>query len=134
MMRSKSMPDKPVRHRPKNLNLLTIRLPINAIVSIMHRMSGMLLFVVLPLLLWALNASLDSAQSYEVLNGLFGGEIVKGLLIGLSAPFFHHFYAGLRHLAMDVHWMTTLQKARMSSRLVLVLVVVSVAAFAAAIW
>lgn len=128
------MRSKPVRNRPKNLNLLTIRLPINAIVSIMHRMSGMALFLLLPLLLWALSASLADEQSYRNLSGLLGGEVVKLMLIALSFPFFHHFYAGLRHLAMDVHWMTTLQKARLSSRLVLVLVAISVCWFAAAIW
>ena len=128
------MRSKPVRNRPKNLNLFTIRLPINAIVSIMHRMSGMALFLLLPLLLWALNASLADEQSYRNLSGLLGGEVVRLILIALSFPFFHHFYAGLRHLAMDVHWMTTLQKARLSSRLVLVLVAISVCWFAAAIW
>lgn len=133
-MRSKTMPNKPVRNRPKNLNLFTIRLPINAIVSIMHRASGMALFLLLPLLLWALNTSLASEQSYQNLCELLGGEMAKIVLIALSWPFFHHFYAGLRHLAMDVHWMTTLQKARLSSRLVLALVAVSVAWFAAAIW
>lgn len=128
------MRSKPMRQRPKNLNLLTIRLPINAIVSIMHRMSGMALFLLLPLLLWALNASLASEQSYLGLTDIFSSAVAKAFMIALSWPFFHHFYAGLRHLAMDVHWMTSLQKARLSSRLVLMLVAVSVLWFAAAIW
>jgi succinate dehydrogenase / fumarate reductase cytochrome b subunit len=122
------------RNRPKNLNLFTIRLPINAIVSIMHRMSGMALFLMIPILLWALNDSVKSAQSYVDLLLTFKHWLVKLLLIALSWAFFHHFYAGLRHLAMDVHWMTSLHKARLSSRLVLVLVLISVAAFAARIW
>lgn len=122
------------RNRPKNLNLFTIRLPINAIVSIMHRMSGMALFLMIPALLWALNASVQSAQTYVDLTLMLKHWLVKLLLIALSWAFFHHFYAGLRHLAMDVHWMTSLQKARLSSRLVLGLVVISVAAFAARIW
>jgi succinate dehydrogenase / fumarate reductase cytochrome b subunit len=122
------------RNRPKNLNLFTIRLPINAIVSIMHRMSGMALFLMIPALLWALNASVQSTQTYVDLTLTFKHWLVKLLLIALSWAFFHHFYAGLRHLAMDVHWMTTLQKARLSSRLVLVLVAVSVILFAVKIW
>jgi len=122
------------RNRPKNLNLFTIRLPINAIVSIMHRMSGMALFLMIPALLWALNASVQSAQTYVDLTLMLKHWLVKLLLIALSWAFFHHFYAGLRHLAMDVHWMTSLQKARLSSRLVLGLVVISVAAFAVRIW
>jgi len=122
------------RNRPKNLNLFTIRLPINAIVSIMHRMSGMALFLMIPALLWALNASVQSTQTYVDLTLTFKNWLVKLLLIALSWAFFHHFYAGLRHLAMDVHWMTTLQKARLSSRLVLVLVAISVLLFAVKIW
>ncbi|MEK9824907.1 MAG: succinate dehydrogenase, cytochrome b556 subunit [Methylotenera sp.] len=122
------------RHRPKNLNLFTIRLPINAIVSIMHRMSGMALFLMIPALLWALNASVQSAQTYVDLSLTLEHWLVKLLLVALSWAFFHHFYAGLRHLAMDVHWMTTLQKARLSSRLVLVLVAISVLLFAVKIW
>lgn len=122
------------RHRPKNLNLFTIRLPINAIVSIMHRMSGMALFLMIPALLWALNASLQSVQTFVDLTLVLQHWLVKSLLIALSWAFFHHFYAGLRHLAMDVHWMTTLQKARLSSRLVLLLVAVSVILFAVNIW
>lgn len=122
------------QNRPKNLNLFTIRLPINAIVSIMHRMSGMALFLMIPALLWALNASVQSAQTYVDLNLVLQHWLVKLLLIALSWAFFHHFYAGLRHLGMDVHWMTTLQKARLSSRLVLVLVAISVILFAVKIW
>lgn len=122
------------RNRPKNLNLFTIRLPINAIVSIMHRMSGMVLFLVLPLLLWALNASMLSQQTYVELTLLLKHWLLKVLLIALSWAFFHHFYAGLRHLAMDVHWMTSLQKARLSSRLVLGMVALSVTVFAVKIW
>lgn len=126
---------KPVqRKRPKNLNLLTIRLPINAIISIMHRMSGMVLFMAVPILLWALNQSVQSASSYQALAGLLQHWLPKLLVIGLSCAFFHHFYAGLRHLAMDVHWMTSLQKARLSSRLVLCLDVISIAAFACWLW
>jgi len=128
------MQKKPVRNRPKNLNLFTIRLPINAIVSIMHRMSGMMLFLMLPALLWALNASVHSETSYLDLALLMQHWLVKLVLIALSWAFFHHFYAGLRHLAMDVHWMTSLQKARLSSRVVLALVAMSVAVFAVVIW
>lgn len=122
------------RNRPKNLNLFTIRLPINAVVSILHRASGMALFVVLPVLLWALNASVQSERSYIELSLTMQHWLVKLFLIALSWAFLHHFYAGLRHLAMDVHWMTSLQKARFSSRLVFVFVVFTVAIFAVWVW
>lgn len=128
------MSDMQQRKRPKNLNLFTIRLPVNAIISILHRMSGMALFLVLPALLWALSQSVQSEVSYTALAGMLQHWLAKLFVIGLSCAFFHHFYAGLRHLAMDVHWMTSLQKARISSSLVLCLDVLSVTALAFVIW
>lgn len=105
--------------RPKNLNLLSIRLPINALVSILHRVSGFLLFLVLPLLLWCLQTSLQSASGFEQVGALLAHPLAKLVLLGLGWAFFHHFLAGLRHLAMDVHWGTKLASARITSKLVL---------------
>lgn len=125
---------KPKKQRPKNLNLFTIRLPVNAVVSIMHRASGVVLFLVQPLLLWALYLSLRNEQGYSAVSIQLQQWPVKLLLTGLAWAFFHHFYAGIRHLAMDVHWMTTLQKARFSSRVVLGLVAVTMLFVVFAIW
>lgn len=122
------------KNRPKNLNLFTIRLPINAVVSILHRASGMALFAMLPLLLLALQYSLKSQQSYTQLEAIFDTWFIKLVFIGLAWAFFHHFFAGLRHLLQDIHWMTSLQKARFSGRVVLWLVGISVAIFAVVIW
>ena len=122
------------RRRPKNLNLFTIRLPVNAIISIMHRMSGMVLFLLLPAMLWALHQSVADESAYLGLAALLDNWLPKTVLVILSWAFFHHFYAGLRHLAMDVHWMKSLPKARLSSRLVLCLDVLSVIVFAVFFW
>ncbi|ACT47667.1 succinate dehydrogenase, cytochrome b556 subunit [Methylotenera mobilis] len=124
----------PIRNRPKNLNLFTIRLPINAVVSILHRMSGMVLFLFTPALIWSLQASLNSEASLSALGDMFQHWAFKLMLIALSWPFFHHFYAGLRHLGQDVHWMTTLNKAQFSSRIVLGLGACSMLSFAYYIW
>lgn len=125
---------KPIKQRPKNLNLFTIRLPINAVVSIMHRASGVVLFLMLPAVLWVLQQSLASEADYLRIASGFQHWVFKLILIGIAWAFFHHFFAGIRHLAMDVHWMTSLQKARFSSRVVLWLVGLSVAMFAWCIW
>ncbi len=124
----------PIRNRPKNLNLFTIRLPINAVVSILHRMSGMLLFLLIPALIWALQTSLSNESNFDKLGVMFRHWKLKLILIGFSWPFFHHLYAGLRHLGQDVHWMTTLNKARFSSRIVLGLGACSMLSFAYYIW
>ena len=125
--------DKP-KHRPKNLNLFTIRLPINAVVSILHRVSGVGLFLCLPLILLALQALMGSQESYTALTRWLNTWFVKLLLIGLGWAFFHHFFAGIRHLLQDIHWMTSLNNARLSSRILLWLVGVSTVIFAAVIW
>lgn len=122
------------KNRPKNLNLFTIRLPINAVVSIMHRASGVGLFLLLPLMLFALQESLASEDSYLSLRQLLQHSFVKVILVLCAWAFFHHLYAGIRHLLQDVHWMTSLQKARFTGRVVLWLVGISVAVFAWCIW
>ena len=121
-------------NRPKNLNLLTIRLPINAVISILHRLSGIGLFLLLPLMLLAFQQSLASEASYLLLIQRLQYPLLKSLFIACSFMFFHHFYAGIRHLLQDIHWMTSLQKARFSSRFVLWLDGISVLLFALVIW
>lgn len=119
-----------IDNRPKNLDLWTIKLPINALVSILHRVSGVCLFLLLPFMLMALQWSVSSAVSYEQLISMFEQWPFKLFLVLCSWAFFHHFYAGIRHLLQDVHWMTTLQKSRLTGRVVLVMVGLSVAVFA----
>ncbi len=121
-------------NRPKNLNLLTIRLPINAIVSILHRVSGMVLFLMLPFLLLTFKVSLTSEESYLILLNVLDHWLIKLVIIGIAWAFFHHFFAGLRHLAQDAHWMHDLQQARTSSRLLFGLVALSVLFFTMVIW
>jgi succinate dehydrogenase / fumarate reductase cytochrome b subunit len=128
------MQQKRPKSRPKNLNLFTIRLPINAVVSILHRASGMALFLALPLILLAFQNSISTPQSYEALENLLDTWFVKLILIGMAWAFFHHFFAGIRHILQDIHWMTSLQKARFSGRVVLWLVGFSVLIFAFVIW
>jgi succinate dehydrogenase / fumarate reductase, cytochrome b subunit len=128
------MQKKRPQNRPKNLNLFTIRLPINAVVSILHRVSGVGLFLALPLILLAYHASVSSADSYLTLIDWLNSWFVKLILIGLAWAFFHHFFAGIRHLLQDIHWMTSLQKARFSGRVVMWLVGFSVLIFAIVIW
>lgn len=122
------------KQRPKNLNLLTIRLPINAVVSILHRVSGVGLFLALPLILLAFQSLLSSESSYANLANYLDTWMIKLVLIGLAWAFFHHFFAGIRHLLQDVHWLTSLQKARLSSRILLWLVAISTVIFAIEIW
>lgn len=106
--------------RPKHLALHQIKLPLPGIVSIMHRISGLLLFFALPLLLLMLQYSLSSIETYTRLLAVLAHPLPKLALLGLLWAFVHHFCAGLRYLAIDLHHVPNLKLARQSSLLVLV--------------
>lgn len=121
--------------RPIYLNLFEIRQPLPAIVSILHRVSGALLFLVgLPLILWALQASLASADGYQRVTGVFAQPLAKLTLLVLVWAYLHHLIAGVRHLLADMHVGLTLQGARQSAAVTLVLAVLLAIALGARLW
>jgi succinate dehydrogenase / fumarate reductase cytochrome b subunit len=106
--------------RPKYLNLLEIRQPLPAVVSLLHRVSGALLFFPgIPFLLCGLDMTLNSPQDYARLQSLLDNYLVKGLLTLLLWSFLHHFFAGIRFLALDLGYGGALGRARASSKIVL---------------
>ena len=106
------------KKRPKNLDLTTIRLPLPGILSIIHRVSGAGIFLLLPVLLWLLQSSLASAESYALARDLVANPLVKLVLFGLIWLYLHHFCAGIRYLLLDLHRGIDLESARRSSKLV----------------
>ena len=108
------------KKRPKHLALHLIKLPLPGIVSILHRVSGLLLFLALPLLLLMLQYSLRSTETYTQLTGVLSYPLIKLMLIGLMWAFLHHFCAGLRYMAVDLHLVRDLAQARSSSKVVMV--------------
>ncbi len=108
------------RQRPKHLNLFKISQPLPAIVSILHRISGILLFFPgIPLLLCGLQRSLESPQGFEVLLQYLQNSAYKILLLLPVWFFLHHLCAGIRHLMLDLHLGVSLAQARTGSKLVL---------------
>lgn len=120
--------------RPKHLNLLEIRLPLPAFVSILHRASGAILFLMLPLLLCLLGSSLESPKSFAVFKSWAGNPLVKFVLIGLLWAYLHHFCAGIRHLAMDMHQGLELETARATSYAVLAVSLALTAVIGVKLW
>lgn len=104
--------------RPKYLNLFRIKLPLPGVVSFLHRVSGALLFVAIPLFLAVFQLTLDSAETFEKVKQGFGNPLSKVVLILLLWGFLHHFFAGLRFLAMDMGLGMGLGKTRRNSWLV----------------
>ncbi len=110
------------RPRPVYLNLLAIRLPLPALVSILHRVSGALLFLIgIPLLLWAVQRALVSADAWAQMRVMVAHPFGKLVLIVLAWAYLHHFLAGMRHLLMDLHIGVNLQAGRQSAAVVLVI-------------
>lgn len=90
------------KQRPRNLNLFTIRFPLPAIASILHRISGLILFLLTPFVLWGFYLSLASSQSFDDLHQTLANPYLKFLIwCGLSG-LFYHLVAGIRHLLMDI--------------------------------
>jgi succinate dehydrogenase / fumarate reductase, cytochrome b subunit len=111
----------PAKKRPKHLDLTKIRLPLPGLVSILHRISGLGLFLVgIPFLLWVLGCTLTSQEGFDRWRDTFGHPVIKLILIGFLWAYLHHFCAGLRFLALDIHKGVSLPAARASSRWVLI--------------
>ena len=108
------------RHRPKNLKLASIRLPIPALVSILHRATGALIFLLLPAFLWTFQRSLSSPEGYQEVMALAQHPLAKLALLGVLWAFLHHFLAGIRHLTLDMRIGLEIRQARRSSKLVLI--------------
>ncbi|GAB3776134.1 succinate dehydrogenase, cytochrome b556 subunit [Ramlibacter monticola] len=94
----------------RNINafkdLPTYRLPVAGIVSILHRVSGVLMFVLLPLIMWIFDKSISSEISFARFRSAFntgaGGVVLKLLALALIWAYLTHFFAGLRHIWSDV--------------------------------
>ena len=108
------------KQRPKHLALNQIRLPLPGIVSILHRVSGAGLFLMLPVLLSLFGNSVGSPESYAAYKAVIGNILVKLLLLGLLWAYLHHFCAGIRFLLLDWHIGIDLPAARKSAGLVLI--------------
>jgi len=120
--------------RPKHLALYQIKLPISGYVSILHRISGLILFVALPVLLLMLQYSLLSIETYTQLANLLAYPYVKIILLVLLWAFLHHLFAGLRHLAIDFHYVRNLVQARNSSKVVLLTSIALTVLLGAKLW
>jgi len=94
--------DRPVYKNIGLAQLIKYRLPWAGKVSILHRISGAALFLMLPFLLYLLDQSLASEVSYQKFQAITGHVLVKIICLGLIWSFLHHFCAGIRYLLLDL--------------------------------
>ena len=120
--------------RPKFLHLTEIRLPLPGFVSILHRVSGAGLFLMLPLLLGLFADSLGGPEGFARFKETVGSPFVKLILLGLLWAYLHHFCAGIRFLALDLHKGIDLPTARKTAGAVLVVSLILTVIIGVKLW
>ncbi len=93
------------KQRPVNLDLATIRFPVTAIASILHRVSGVITFVAVGILLWLLGLSLSSEEGFQSASAIMSGFFVKFILWSILTALAYHAVGGIRHMLMDFGWL-----------------------------
>jgi succinate dehydrogenase / fumarate reductase cytochrome b subunit len=129
------MPDLTVKkRRPLWFNLSPLNLPVPGLVSILHRVSGALLFLGLIGFLYLLDLSLASESGYTRAGELLSNPIAKLLVIASVWALLHHMCAGIRHLFLDIDIGSSLHAARRSAVAVLIVSLALTASIAVRIW
>jgi succinate dehydrogenase / fumarate reductase cytochrome b subunit len=118
------------KQRPVNLDLSTIKFPITAIVSITHRITGVVLLGGILVLLWMLDASLTSEESFNELRELMANPLAKVVLWGVLAALSYHLVMGIRHMFMDLGIGESLKGGQTGAKLALTVAIVLVLAAA----
>jgi len=122
------------KKRPVNLDIGTISLPITAYASILHRISGVALFVGVAILMWLLSVSLSGEDNFNQVKALFDSFFCKLIIWGVLAAVIYHSAAGVRHLIMDLGVGETMEGGRRGARIVFVVSVVLIVLVGALIW
>lgn len=110
-----------IKRQTKNLNILTMRFPLPAVVSILHRMSGVIIYLLMPLVTYAFCYSLESQAHFNFLMTIASSLPIKILLVILVWGICHHLIAGIRHILLDMQVGNDLIVARFTSKTVLLI-------------
>lgn len=109
------------KQRPVNLDLTTIKFPAAANASILHRVSGVIMVFAIGILLWTLSLSLSSAEEFAQVKAMLDGIFFKLIMLGIISALAYHFFAGIRHLLMDVGHFEEKQSGAVSAKFVIAL-------------
>ena len=119
-------------NRPVNLSMgqvleVNLKSPV-AIASILHRLSGVIVFLLVPVLLWLLDKSLSSPEGFAQVQEVFSGFIVRFIVWVFVAGLLFHFIMGIKHLFADIGVAEGLESGRMAATIALILAAISVVA------
>ena len=122
------------KKRPVNLDISTIKLPITAYVSILHRFSGIFLFAGAAVLLWMLDSSLDSQESFAAVRDAANNPVWKFILWAVLSALAYHTIMGIRHLLMDCGIGESLKGGKSGATIALILAIISIALIGVWVW
>ncbi|KTC82179.1 succinate dehydrogenase, cytochrome b556 subunit [Legionella cherrii] len=112
------------KKRPVNLDLGSLNYPPMAIASILHRISGVVLFLLLPIMLYIFGQSMQSEEAFTQVKSLLSHPAYKMILWAFGAAMIYHVLAGIRHLLMDMGFGEHLNAGRRSAVLVIILAII----------
>ena len=119
-------------NRPVNLSMgqvldVNLKSPV-AIASILHRLSGVIVFLLVPVLLWLLDKSLSSPEGFAQVQAIFGGFIVRFIVWVFVAGLLFHFIMGIKHLLADLGFAEELESGRLAATISLILAAIAIIA------
>lgn len=120
--------------RPVNLDIGTIQLPLAALTSITHRISGVILFVGIAILLWLFQRSLASEASFNDVKALFASPLLKFVVWGTLSALSYHMVAGIKHLLLDAGIGETREGGPVGAKLVIAASAVLIVLMGVWIW
>ena len=112
------------KQRPINLELNTISFPASAIASILHRVTGVIMFFAMGILMWLLAASLGSESGFDCVQEWSSSPFAKFIYWGILTALAYHLLGGLRHLVMDLGFWEEIQSGNSSAQITIALTVV----------
>ncbi len=120
--------------RPVNLDLGKFHFPLPAITSILHRISGIILFVGVAFLLYGLDLSLSGEEGFRRVSDLLDSFLAKLIIWGILSALLFHLVAGIRHLLMDMGIGEELESGRLAAKLTIVISVVLIILAGVWVW
>lgn len=122
------------KKRPVNLDIGTIQLPITSYVSILHRISGVVLFGAVAVFLWLLDTSLSSEEGFNAIRETMSNPFCQLIIWAALAGLAYHIVAGVRHLIMDFGVGESLEGGRLGAKIVLIVAVVLILLAGVWVW
>jgi succinate dehydrogenase / fumarate reductase, cytochrome b subunit len=120
--------------RPVNLDISTIKLPITAYTSILHRISGVFLVGAVGLMIYALDLSLDSADGFAAVAAVLQNPMVKFVAWVVASGLIYHSVAGIKHLIMDLGYGESWEGGVLGSKITFAVSFLLIAAMGFKLW